>query len=502
MRASKRPFAALLVALVALAALVAASAAQAATTVIVQGTTDVRDAGLLDDVIVPGFQAAYPQYTLKYIAVGTGQALTNAEAGQADAVLTHAPTVEPSFVAGGYSYEPQGRAIFYSDYVIIGPASDPAGVLSGAAHDAAHAFELIAAAGAAGRADFVSRGDASGTNVEEKIIWGLTAVPRNSAGEPLGTWYHKSLQGQALNVQVTSQCPFSSHACYTITDRGTFNRLVSLGTVTNLQVLAARNDPSARGGQNLLINSFHAYAVNPAKFPFVNLAGALAFLDYLTSPAFQARLASYPTTANPAFFADARPLVKNVVHPSPVTRGDGKLHFRGNIASALPGHAALSGAKISLIRITGTKLKTVGTSVLDDTDQYSFSIPAARTGGYRISVPAIQDMQSTTLDYGTAEVAAVVKRLDVRAGAEAKTASVSAKLAPTGDHVAARVVIEGRHDSSSAYTRIRKITIKNGTASLSTTIHVGSGPWQIRLVYSDPGVVRTETTRPVSVTVA
>src|SRR5690349_3258411 len=87
-----------------------------ASDVIVQGTTDVRDAGLLDDVIIPGFQKAYPQYTLKYVAVGTGQALTNAEAGQGDAVLTHAPTQEQDFVSAGYSAEPSGRAIFYSDY--------------------------------------------------------------------------------------------------------------------------------------------------------------------------------------------------------------------------------------------------------------------------------------------------------------------------------------------------------------------------------------------------
>src|SRR3954451_22793002 len=88
-------------------ALVAASVAHASD-VIVQGTTDVRDAGLLTDVIIPGFQAAYPQFTLKYVAVGTGQAITNAEAGQGDAVLTHAPPLEEQFVAQGFSAEPLG----------------------------------------------------------------------------------------------------------------------------------------------------------------------------------------------------------------------------------------------------------------------------------------------------------------------------------------------------------------------------------------------------------
>ena len=176
----------LAVLIVAIAALAAPAAARASD-VIVQGTTDVRDAGLLDDVIAPGFKAAYPQYTLKYVAVGTGQALTNAQAGQGDAVLTHAPTLESTFVANGFSDERFGRAIFYSDYVILGPKNDPAGVLSGAAHNSAQAFQLIAAAGAAGKANFVSRGDNSGTNVEEKAIWKLTTgVPLIASGKTAG----------------------------------------------------------------------------------------------------------------------------------------------------------------------------------------------------------------------------------------------------------------------------------------------------------------------------
>jgi tungstate transport system substrate-binding protein len=73
-----------------------------ASPVIVQGTTDVRDAGLLEEVIEPGFHAAYPQYELKYIAVGTGQAITNAKAGQGDALMVHAPSQEKPLVEEGY----------------------------------------------------------------------------------------------------------------------------------------------------------------------------------------------------------------------------------------------------------------------------------------------------------------------------------------------------------------------------------------------------------------
>jgi len=81
-----------------------------ASDVRVEGTTDTTDSGLIQDVIQPGFEAAYPQYTLKYHATGTGAALTDARAGQADAVLTHAPSSEAQFVQDGFSLEPFGRA--------------------------------------------------------------------------------------------------------------------------------------------------------------------------------------------------------------------------------------------------------------------------------------------------------------------------------------------------------------------------------------------------------
>jgi tungstate transport system substrate-binding protein len=302
---------------VVLVALVAAlvPAIARASDVIVQGTTDVRDAGLLDDVIVPGFAKASPQYTLKYVAVGSGQALTNAEAGQGDAVLTHSPDAEKQFIEAGYSTAPFGPPLFYSDYVIVGPKDDPAGVLAHAPHDAARAFELIAAAGARGKANFVSRGDDSGTNAKELDIWKLTKVGLTSSGEPAkgtndATWYHKANTGQAATVQVAAQGPFKGGGCYDITDRGTFNRLVANGAVDNLEVVADKNDSAARGGGGLLLNEFRAYVVNPQKAHSVNVAGADAFLAYLASPAFRTRLATYPNAQQPAF---------SINPPSPVS---------------------------------------------------------------------------------------------------------------------------------------------------------------------------------------
>jgi tungstate transport system substrate-binding protein len=396
----------LVVGSLALAASLAFAGTALATDVLVQGTTDVRDAGLLDDVIIPGFQAAYPQYTLKYVAVGTGQALTNARAGQADAVLTHAPTQEADFVDAGYSYEPFGRAIFYSDYVILGPASDPAGVLRGAPHDAARAFELIAAAGEQGKADFVSRGDNSGTNTQEKIIWTLTSVGRNSTDEPGSgaksnpSWYHKAGLGQAATVQLTSQCPFGSHACYEMTDRGTFNRLVNLKAVTNLKIVADKNASKARGGKDLLINSFHAYAVNPNKIPQARLAGALAFLTYLQSAGFQGRLASYPSSRQPAFFADARPALTISARLARRARLGQRVRVAGSVKHDLPGAAPLAGATVQLLRVSGRGGTPIATTRLDRSGRFSFAIRARWGALYRIAFRPFQDLRSATWNAG------------------------------------------------------------------------------------------------------
>ena len=99
----------------------AAASAQEPQDLVVQSTTSVRDSGLLEQVIVPEFQREYPQWRLKVVAVGTGQAITNARAGQGDVLITHAPALEAQFVADGFSLEPAGRTIMWNDFVIVGP---------------------------------------------------------------------------------------------------------------------------------------------------------------------------------------------------------------------------------------------------------------------------------------------------------------------------------------------------------------------------------------------
>src|SRR6185503_6422786 len=248
-----------------------------ASDVRVEGTTDTTDSGLIQDVIQPGFEAAYPQYTLKYHATGTGAALTDARAGQADAVLTHAPSSEAQFVQDGVSLEPFGRATFFNDYILIGHNADPANIAGNDPHDAISAMEAIAATGGAGNATWISRGDNSGTHVQEGVMWCMTSgVPVHSLGggrcEPddgsggIPSWYKKTGVGQAQSVQVTAECnfpPASADSCYSMTDRGTYDNLQSQGAIAGMKVVSEHNATNSRGGENLLINPFHVYAVNP-----------------------------------------------------------------------------------------------------------------------------------------------------------------------------------------------------------------------------------------------
>jgi tungstate transport system substrate-binding protein len=504
----------------------AAAPTARASTVIVQGTTDVRDAGLLEDVIVPGFEAAYPQYTLKYIAVGTGQAITNAKAGQGDALLTHAPTLEKAFVEEGFSLDPRGRAVFYSDYVIPGPLDDPAGVLSGAPHNAVHAFELIAKAGGEGKANFVSRGDNSGTNTQEKAIWKLTSVELNKKGEPgpAGTeetapWYQKAGLGQAETVLLAQQCPFTGGGCYEMTDRGTFNRLVSNGSVSELEIVAQDNEASAPGGINLLTNPFTAYVVNPAKVPSANVEGAKAFLDYLTSEALQSRLASYPNTISPAFFADAHPRITVAQPISGTLRPGAAVAVSGTVASLLPGAPPVAGQTILLQRADPVQpplvptYTTIATSTTGADGSYALRAAVNRGGDLQVELPttasypplnlqpliAVGSLSRTDLAVGRVSVrAAITLRRPRRQG---QVVVLRGRVDPAAEpDSGATLVILGRQRGSHKLRALRKVRASR-KPTYKVHVKLGSGQWKLRVRYRDPGAVLPATSRAVSVSV-
>ena len=244
------PAVALVVAL-ALVPLTAAAQPAGARTVILSTTTSTQDSGLLD-VLVPLFERARG-YTVKTIAVGTGQALALGARGEADVVLAHAPGLEAKYVAEGKLLN--RRLVMYNDFVLVGPAGDPAGVRT--VKRTVEAFRLIAGSGSR----FVSRGDNSGTHNLEKQLWGLASI------EPRGAWYVESGQGMGATLVIAND-----RSAYTLTDRASY---LAFQRRLKLAVLLEGDRP--------LLNIYSVMEVNPASGPRVNAAGGKAFADFMVS---------------------------------------------------------------------------------------------------------------------------------------------------------------------------------------------------------------------------
>lgn len=405
------------IATVALTALLGLTSAPASADLIrVQSTTDTVDAGLVEGLLRPAYKAAQPGDDLAYTAVGTGKALDNARNGLADVVITHAPSLEKQFSDQGYSLEGPGRAIFYSDYVIVGPKTDPAGVRAAATHDAVAALEQIAAAGGQHQASFVSRGDNSGTNVQEQLMWHMTgpgvvkqqaanagsATDRDEPGSggSYPSWYGKTNVGQATSLQkadVCSSAEFPDGGCYTMVDRGTFNRLDSSGTITKLAILSENNDSGARGGKDLLINPFSAYIVDAAALPSgsapVNATAARRFLDFLTSESFQTAVDSFPTATNPAFRGDAFPSVSVDSALPPATTAGSPVTVALTLRNRQPGAPAVNGQPVQLQASTdaGASWTNVGgPQPTDAAGRVRFETTVTATTRYRVALGRFQ----------------------------------------------------------------------------------------------------------------
>jgi tungstate transport system substrate-binding protein len=219
--------------------------------VILSTTTSTQDSGLLD-VLVPRFERQ-SGYSVKTVAVGTGQALSLAARGEADVVLAHAPELERKYVAEDRMRN--RRLVMYNDFVIVGPADDPAKVK--VMPSAVQAMRAIARA----ESRFVSRGDNSGTNILEKSLWRLAGV------EPASPWYIESGQGMGLTLGLADD-----RNAYTLTDRGTY-----LAYQKRLRL------PILLHGDRPLLNIYSVMEVNPANGPKVNAAGGKAFADFMVA---------------------------------------------------------------------------------------------------------------------------------------------------------------------------------------------------------------------------
>jgi tungstate transport system substrate-binding protein len=224
-------------------------------------TTSTQDSGLLD-VLVPRFEAAN-QVRVKVIAVGTGAALRMASSGNADAVLVHAPEAEQPLVEAGDLIE--GVFVMHNDYVLVGPASDPAGARR--AVSTVEAMRRIAAT-----ATFISRGDNSGTHTQELSLW-------RDAGIVPAAIARREETGQGMGATLTVA---DQRRAYTLTDRGTY-----LALRKRLELAIVHQ------GDQRLRNLYHAYVVNPSKHRGVNVSGARAFLRFLVSPATQRTIGTF-----------------------------------------------------------------------------------------------------------------------------------------------------------------------------------------------------------------
>jgi tungstate transport system substrate-binding protein len=229
--------------------------------VILATTTSTQDSGLLD-VLVPMFEHQ-SGYTVKTIAVGTGQALALGARGEADVVLAHAPDLEKKHLAEGKMLN--RRLVMYNDFVIIGPAEDPAGIKG--MTSAAQAMTAIAQTGSR----FVSRGDNSGTHILEIALWKLAGV------EPSSPWYIEAGQGMGLTLGLADD-----RNAYTLTDRGTY-----LAYQKRLRL------PILLQGDTPLLNVYSVMEVNAATGPRVNAAGGKAFADFMVAPATQSVIKTF-----------------------------------------------------------------------------------------------------------------------------------------------------------------------------------------------------------------
>jgi tungstate transport system substrate-binding protein len=237
-------------------------------------TTSTRDTGLLD-VLTPRFEKT-TSCRVKTLATGSGEALKLGERGDADVLLVHSPAAEVAYMGAGAGKS--RKAVMHNDFVLVGPATDPAKIA--AATDASDAMKRIAAA----KAPFASRDDDSGTNAKELELWAKVGVtPAGSA------WYLGTGQGMAQTLTVADQ-----KGAYTLSDRGTF---LATGN-TDLKILT-------EGGKDLL-NNYHVIVVDRAG---TNAACARAFATWITSPAAQKAIASFGVAkyGQPLFFPDATP---------------------------------------------------------------------------------------------------------------------------------------------------------------------------------------------------
>ncbi len=240
-------------------------------TILLSTTTSTYDSGLLD-YLIPVF-TEQTGIEVEILSQGTGQALETGKRGDADVLLVHDRAAELELVEEGFFVD--RHDVMYNDYVIVGPAEDPAGVKD--VESVVEAFNLISAGGHT----FVSRGDDSGTHRKELRLWEEAGV------DPAGAdWYLPAGQGMGATLTMAHE-----NLAYTLTDRATY---VSMKDELELEIVL-EGDPA-------LFNQYGIMAVNPEKHPHVKYEQALQFIEFLMSEEGQELISSFQVAGETLFF--------------------------------------------------------------------------------------------------------------------------------------------------------------------------------------------------------
>jgi tungstate transport system substrate-binding protein len=267
--------------LIALAALAAACVSHDPAiaqdkSIVVASTTSTRDSGLFD-FILPMFEKK-TGIKVKVVAQGTGQALDTGRRGDADVLFVHAKAQEEKFVADGHGVK--RYPVMYNDFVIVGPKSDPAGIKG--TKDVAAALKTIKDKGA----EFISRGDRSGTHSAELRLWKAAGI---DIAKDKGPWYKAIGQGMGATLNTAA----ASNA-YTLTDRATW---IAFKNKRDLVIEVE--------GDKRLFNQYGIMLVNPAKHPHVKKDLGQQFIDWIVSPEGQKAIADYKRNGQELFFPNA-----------------------------------------------------------------------------------------------------------------------------------------------------------------------------------------------------
>ncbi|MGB7003370.1 MAG: extracellular solute-binding protein [Pseudolabrys sp.] len=244
--------------------------------IVVSSTTSTQDSGLFGHIL-PLFKAK-TGIDVKVVSQGTGQALDTGRRGDADVVFVHAKSAEEKFLAEGEGVK--RYPVMYNDFVLIGPKGDPVGIKG--MKDVAKALQVIKDK----QADFISRGDRSGTHIAEINLWNGSGI---DIDKEKGPWYKSVGQGMgaALNTANASNA-------YVLSDRGTWLSFKNKG---DLQILVE--------GDKHLFNQYGVMLVNPAKHPNVKKDLGQQFIDWLVSPEGQKAIADYKINGEQLFYPNA-----------------------------------------------------------------------------------------------------------------------------------------------------------------------------------------------------